>query len=934
MRFLERVVDSCMGHFGDLSDVIFILPGRRTGTFLKKIIVEKNRITQWAPKVISFNELASEHTGIDIADGITLRFELYKAYTEIKKDVEDFASFDAWSSIILSDYNAIDNYLLDPKKIYEDLRNIKDIDEWSFNLDPLSDDQKKFLDFWNILGKLHDQFVKNISTQNLAYSGMLMRALAEDVNNCLPQNDKKKFCFAGFNAISDAEAKVILHCQEAHDTLIFWDVDKFYMDDKQHPAGQFVRKLIPQLGNDDPIKFPDKIAGKEKTIHLTATPNPLAQCRMIGNILSEQDEHTNTAIVLADESLLIPTLASLPLGFSKVNITMGMSFIHSPLFKVFDQLIGLHRYASKRQESHGDYSFYHKDFTQCLQDLQSISQSIFNAQGSDLIIKRIQKENKIHITSAFLSKDEIAPRMALVKQLFAPIGSDIKNLIKVFINLAKTLAYQEDVDAINKVIAVQFEKALIHLQEANNKYVYLTNISGFQSIFRQISSAEKLSFLGEPLSGIQIMGMLETRALDFDKVILLGANEGVLPGARRPNSFFPYELKKYYGIPSHKDHEAVFSYYFYRLIQHPKEVHLIFGSQRDDFGGGGEKSRFVSQLEYEHTRKRLNGKLIKNNYKTKVSGDILKNITIQNTKKTSSHILDVWQKSGLSPSAITRYINCPLDFYNRYVLGLKEENELEDEVNNAVMGTCIHNTLELLYKDQIEKKLTLEAIDEMKKLVKSTLTEQFRIADLNELIRSGQNHLIYLISEQMVNRMLATDKQRINSGDSIIIKGLEKKYTAKLSITLAGKNEDILLRGTVDRIEEVNGEIIIMDYKSGRVEQVDVSVANDKDFIKKPKSLQLTQYMWLFIKNQHNQSSTHANNIRASILSLPKTSNIAVPLKYSDKEYASNKEFLDGFENTMASLLEEILDPNIKFEHNDKANYCEHCLVVQESIFN
>ncbi|MFT4660128.1 MAG: ATP-dependent helicase/nuclease subunit B [Patiriisocius sp.] len=929
MRFLERVVDGCLSHFGDLSEVTFVLPGRRTATFLKKYILEKSPQTQWAPKIISFNEMAEEYTDLEVADSITLRFELFKAYLEVVNDTEEFALFDSWANIILSDYNAIDNYLVDSKAAYDDLRNIKDIEAWSFNLDPLSKDQLDFLEFWSDLGKLHHMFKQNVLAKKIAYPGLIMRQFSDQLETLFTSEKKMNLCFAGFNALSKAEEKIISYFQNKHNTQIYWDVDPFYGQMPDHPAGHFTRKMIAKLGNSETTELESKINNESKNIKLISVPNPLSQSRVIGNLLKERIYNDHTAIVLADESLLLPTLESLPSYIDKVNITMGMSANLSPLFKIYDSLISLHVYASKRKDRQGDHGYYHKDFLVFLQQVRSHNDALISSDDLFKIKKIISDQNQIHVDSSFIQDPSLINAFKGVMFLLEPLSNGVNQLVEILLKLTTSIFNSKNLNVINREMALQFEHMLTKFKEVNLAYGFLTNLSNFHAVFRQISSSEKLSFLGEPLGGIQIMGMLETRAIDFDRVIILGANEGILPSGRKPNSFFPHELKKFYGLPNHNDHESVYAYYFYRLIQHPKEVSIVHGLERDDFGGGGEKSRFISQLQYEKTRGRLKCSLNTENYSANISKSQENHLGIKKTEEIVSHLLNLMSKSGLSPSALEKYLSCPLDYYYRYVLDLREENEMEDEINNAVMGTCIHDALEDLYKPLIGQWLDEEKIKNLKTQSSSILNAQFAKANLTDAIKSGPNHLIYLISEKMIKRVLDFDLKRLQDGHKIKILSLEQEYKAPFTIERNEEKTTIILRGKADRVEVLDDNIHIIDYKSGNVKSGDVQITNEDSLISKTKTLQLAQYMWLFKKCNPEIDK----NIISSIISLPKNAEMLLSLNYKSAGNDEEQAIMDLFEMQVKKVVSEILDISVDFEHHEKAIYCGFCEVTAENYF-
>lgn len=907
MRFLEKVVHHAIDQFDKIGKVRFVLPGKRAETFLKKHIAKSQSKTMWAPECSGFLELASDHTGIEPADRLTLQFELYKAYTELGVNTE-YHVFDQWSDLIINDFSNIDHYLLNPVEIYGDLKSIRDIEDWSLGEDELSDNQKEFVDFWGLLGKLYQRFTSNLLDQNIGYGGLIMRKWVSDIEKHWPKEQEMDICFAGFNVLTKAEMRVIQYCQKHFNTLVEWDVDQLYLKDKVHPAGHFIRQQLKPL-NGDLANTPNQFANPDDHIQLSSVTNAIMSSRKIKGFVDSISPGEQVAIVLADEKLLLPVLQSLPHDIQHLNVTMGLSLRYTALYKVLVDFIGLHEEAISRKNTMGQYLIGTKKLKRWLESYQQMGLRVPETLNNEVELNMQKQAVTIdhRILTECVEGDDFA-------DLLSESNSVVENMIQSLVALCQTTIKEKENSMLDKEVTVQTENLLSKLSVICSQYPYLTSIRLFQRIFRKNLGAEKLDFIGEPVRGIQIMGMLETRGLDFDRLLILGADENVLPVSRKPNSFFPYELKKRYGLPSDRDREAIYAYYFYRLLHYPKYADIVFGGTLDETGAKVEPSRYVRQLEYEAKSGLINRQLEWVNYTAKSNAQNTDNLTFTMSKSDIQSLIQRYANSGLSVSAINKYNNCPLDYYYRYVLGFNEIKKDEDQMGAALYGNAVHLCLELLYEPYLNKLLTVDSIKTMESKITSTLIGVLEGKEFNVAHQHGPNHVLFLAAIEMVKKVLRLDENRLKQGAEIIVLHNELKVNNTLNVQIGENNIPVLFRGTIDRVEMVNGAMQLIDYKTGSVEISKMRLSL-KNIMNNDKPFQLLLYAWL-ISNQLT------GDWGASIWSLREGKEIVFPLELTQKNL---RLALDSVEDQLKEWVVNVLEVGKVMEHNSRSKFCQYC---------
>ncbi len=946
--FFNKVSDYLYTHYEEsISELCLVLPNRRAGLFLKTALSKRFQKTFWAPEIFATEDFIGKISGLELLDSTSLLFKFYQAYSTIEGDkAQPFEDFMKWAQILLSDFNEIDSYYVNTDQLFSYINENRALEVWNISGEEITDVQKNYLKFWESFGIYYAQFKKDLLAKKQAYQGLAFRLVADDVlgklNHFETKNHPwKKIIFIGFNALNDSEEKIIKTLKNDGRAEILWDADKYYLDNTVQEAGRFLRKHREKTGLYIPGEnegwLENLIATDSKKINIIGVSSNVGQAKIAGEIIQNSDNSKNfqnTALVLADENLLIPTLNSIPPIVNGFNVTMGYPLKNSPLFDLIDAVFRLHENANAIKKTSKNLRYHHKDL------LLLLSNQYFKLIGNtkqaerffNFLSDHVIKRNKIFINPKEIN--ELAIEQDFVdfekyKNIFSPWSNDVKQavltILELIENLAKGIRKNESIQQTYELeFLYNFSKAFKQVDTFIETYQAISDIKTLKIICNQIISTKTIAFYGEPLKGLQIMGMLETRNLDFENIILLSANEGVLPAGKSMNSFIPYEVKQIFHLPTYTEKDAIFAYHFYRLIQRAKNITLIYNTETDEFGSG-EKSRFVTQLMNE---------LPKVNKDVIISEQIyalpsLKNQTVRLSITKNEAIIEkilTIAKRGFSPSALNTYLQCPLDFYYKYIIGLKETEEVEETIEANTLGTFIHEVLQNLYTEFIGKTITASNIKEMKPKVENLTRTAFeKLYDPKDLA-FGKNLLIFSIAIKYINNFL--DKEILlldylkSQGKVLTIVALEQKLSYSKQITINNLPVEVCFSGNADRVDRIGKDYRIIDYKTGNVNNRDVELDDIQEVLSKGKSLQLLAYALLFEKQHKVIENDFILN--SGIISLRKPGAGFIHLSYQKSENISSED-LDDFETILEGIVQEILNTDIPFIHKHEAEYCSFC---------
>lgn len=914
--FLSKVAHQIISNHSNISNITIILPSKRAGLFLKTELKKHLNKTSLLPKILSIEDFIKEISEFGQLDNVTLIFEFYKVYCKItnKENADSFDVFSKWASILLHDFNEIDSNLIDAENILNYITESKRIEHWNLKDQDQTALTKNYLAFFNKIKVYYKNLYWYLSSKKVGYQGLLYRVAFENISQFIKQNLTTKFVFVGFNALNKAEEKIIHELLINKKADIFWDNDRFY-DNTDNQAGAYFKKYNSQWAyyNTHTFRWKENNINTEKNIFIYGVPKNISQIKKVANILSRlntNDSIQNTAVILGNEKLLPALLNSIPKEIDRANITMGYELQNIPLAKCFESIFKLHINKNKLDKKG---AFYYKDFIQVLEDPFLVNywnqNKSFHTKLHALIFinKNIFiSQNDIEIlinNDPFLSE--------LFNVLFSSWKDDTAVILQNFILIIDFFRKNENVNALNKEYLFRFYKVFQQLINLNKEYGFIKDLNTLYQFYKQILKTEKLSFQGEPLQGLQIMGVLESRVLDFENVIITSVNEGFLPSGNTENSFIPFDIKIENGLPTYNEKDAIFAYHFFRLFHRAKNIYVLYNTVTDDYGSG-EQSRFITQLEIENEFDSLkNVHLVKSMVIPKLNS---LPIPLQEIKKTESIIqrLQEIAKEGFSPSSFGLYIRNPIDFYKRKVLRLKEFKEVEETIAASTFGTIIHDTLEKLYIPFIKKYITKKDIFEMKEKLEAEVTNQFKRNYSLNSISSGKNYLAFEIAKQFLINFLNYEIKELAKNDQIKILALETNLS--LNYSFIGLPFPIKLKGKVDRIDEINGTLRIIDYKTGKVGSNDLKI-NNWDFLtvdeKYSKSFQVLLYAYMYVQNHNLDFEKH--NIESGIISFKNLRSGFLKINNSKIDQLTLDEFLVQLNN----LLLEIYDPKIPFTEKE-----------------
>ncbi|MFC1733508.1 PD-(D/E)XK nuclease family protein, partial [candidate division KSB1 bacterium] len=601
------------------------------------------------------------------------------------------------------------------------------------------------------------------------YQGMAYRKVANEIEDI--SFEYKKIIFVGFNALTQAEEKILKYLVNVQKAEILWDADKYYFDNPNQEAGKFIRSNYKTFNTGTFRWKTDHFATENKKIQVTGVSQNIGQVKLTGQILQNlasknQDDH-NTAIVLADENLLLPLLNSLPENIKEYNVTMGLPLKNTPVYGLFEAIILLHENSEKNKGN-----FYFKDLLRVFDSsyisklLQDPAQQVMQVNHINQFIRNSNRVyyNLKNLENSFKNNDF---EIEAIRFLFYPKDYKSNDIITILISLVKALkeTYQgetEEEASKAKLIELEylfhFAKVFNRLQQISTEYEFVNNIRTLRKLFSLITSSITIPFYGEPLKGIQVMGMLETRTLDFKNIIVLSVNEGIIPSGKIQNSFIPFDIKSKFHLPTYREKDAIFAYHFYRLLQCAEEIHLLYNTQSDSIGGG-DKSRFITQILHEIP---VYNKAISIEEKILSVPPIIErshfNIIIEKSKEI---IIKLSEKAeqGFSPSSILRYKNCQLQFYFYDIMGLRETDEVEETVETSTLGSIIHKVLYELFLPYLNISVNIEHYNQMEEKAEETILRVFQQEYKDGDITTGKNFLLITVVNEIVKNFLELEKK-------------------------------------------------------------------------------------------------------------------------------------------------------------------------------
>ncbi|WP_435354883.1 PD-(D/E)XK nuclease family protein [Emticicia sp. SJ17W-69] len=950
-----------------LKNVCVVLPSRRAVFYFKQELAQLSAIPFIAPEVLAIDDFVMRMSGVNQIDAVSLLFELYEIFKKYDPEVK-FDRFISWAPTLLRDFDTIDQYLVEnPKSLFEYMSEAKALARWNLELlgtgkpelEKTQSTDKYFKLFENIYYVYNDLHT-SLKEKGLSYRGMAYRHLAESIKSLLIDSDIntvifEKFYFIGFNALSESEEKIIETLVKTNRAETLWDADSYFMSDKfNHKAGTLLRqyKNSGRFGKWNWLSN-DLLTG-EKNIQIIGVENASLQAKVAGHIYAEAivtNPNVSTAIVLCDENLLQPVMYSLDEQLTDFNITMGLSLRGSMLFTLIDAIFELQQNIAEFKTKDGGKfkmpKFSHRHIFKVLNHpfIRRYEQLKYVGTDDDKNTKTVFRKTLQEILSknaVYLSQDEmllLGENEPIFKILFSRWGDNSEKALQAFYDLIDELRtiYRESSDAIETEYLYLFLTILHRLEKIllQNKEL---NLKSFKHFLYELIKQEKIPFSGEPISKLQIMGMLETRCLDFDRVILLSVNEGILPSGKHVNSLIPFDACIEYQLPVHSDQDAVMSYHFFRLLQRAKEIDILYVIPNGEGvgGGGTEKSRFILQIENELVKENNLLKITypKIEFSNNVDNEVVNKIEIHKTKEILNNISKLISDKGIYPTSLSTYLRCSLQFYFDKIAGISKREEVDENFGADIFGTWIHNTLEKIDKD-FGPKITSENIETIISQIENRLDEAYQEKFGGYVVESGMNYLLKQVAEQLLKDFFKAQNETQKFPMEVL--EVEKQIVVNFEKSILGKVQRIKIAGRIDRIEREDRILKVIDYKTGKVTLKDLQKPKDEALEEalidpdKEKLRQLWLYQYLMLKSMYESKGLYLGGerlenyeVKAKIYSFRNLKeNLEVNLSFENDPTVFG--FIEKSEDILTEIVTEMLNPEIGFLQTDDLQTCERC---------
>jgi hypothetical protein len=943
--FLQEIADLLYksGDY-DITETCILFPNKRARLYLSKYIGEISDKPVLAPRYLTINEMMEKLSGYSFADRWTLVFELYDVYSEVTGSKDSFDTFYPYSEALLADFDEIDKYLVNADDLFQNLSGLKSIDGkfnylsddqiraiqrfWgTFDPDHMSQGQNTFISLWDAVPDVYRKLKEHLREANLGYEGMVYRSAAENLENDAvhPGLEYQKYIIVGFNALNACEERLFRYLKSTGKAEFFWDYDSWYINNGIHEAGFFLRENLKNFPQLKPINHDNLIIKKKQVLCMPVSSNS-GQALVLPFALNHtgvtgEGHSESTAVVLADESLLIPVLYSIPGHINDVNVTMGYPLWGSAIFHLFNSLYELVRNA-KRGPEFGT-SWYYKDV------LAIINNPLLEYVYGDLhvkIRKKVIEHNLIYLGQEdiiqYLPDDMIFSNRLTALNLVEFLLEMTGNLIRRLPGTEEKSAF---INSVNFEVLYRVYTFLTRLHDILAERSYTPEVATLFSLIRKMMRTMHIPFSGEPLAGLQVLGLLETRTLDFDHVIILSANEGVLPKASELPSFIPRNLRVGFGLPTMEHYDAIYSYYFYRLIQRAEYVTLVY----DNSTGGlrtGEPSRFIHQLRYE-----MNLPVEEITPVASVIHIPVKPVIVEKTDEIADSILKYAGNNDkvLSPSAMNEFLDCSLRYYFHHIAGLPEPEEVSEEIDTRMFGNILHKAMKLIYDGFGTSLVTADrmaALIKDEKTIDTALDEAFNIELYHDKSGKGNRRAegYNLIIRQILRKYVHQNISAESKTGSFSIISLENRYSTLFSVPVNGKSYQLRIGGIIDRIDNCGSRTRIIDYKTGQAKHgfsTIESLFDNGENLRNDAAFQVLLYACIYNKLYPGSRIMPA-------LAFVRDSHLD---SYSFN-ILSGKEVLDNY-NSVSMEFEELLQVHLErlfnmqepFKQTEKLKVCRYC---------
>lgn len=961
--FLQLVAHDLHSKIGDdLSRTAIVFPNKRAGLFFNEYLAAESDKPIWSPAYVNISELFRQLSTLKPGDPIRMVCELYKVFCEETHSEEPLDDFYFWGELLISDFDDVDKNLVDADRLFtnlQDLKNIMDNYDFldkeqeeaiqqffqNFSIEKRTQLKEKFISLWNKLGDIYRHYRTNLTHLGIAYEGMMYRNVIEQLDADRLHYDR--YVFVGFNVLNKVETEFFLRLQNAGKAMFYWDYDIFYtrLPHEQkppyvHEAGEFILRNLKVFPNELPESAFDTLR-KPKQIHFISAPTENAQARYIPEWIRgiknyklqttnhkeegwETSEKEN-AVVLCNEALLLPVLHSIPSEVKNVNITMGFPLAQTPVYSYINALLEMQTTGYRTDT--GRYTY---------ESVLSVLKHSYTRQLSPFaedLEEQLTRDNRFYPLPSELKKDDF------LEQVFTP-QNGIASLCRYITDLLREVAviYRQEKDA-EDIFNQLYRESLFKSYTLVNRLLNLIETDGlslqmdtFKRLLNRLLTSTNIPFHGEPAIGMQVMGVLETRNLDFRNLIMLSLNEGQLPKANGDSSFIPYNLRKAFGMTTIEHKNSVYAYYFYRLIQRAENITLLYNTASDGLNRG-EMSRFMLQFLIESPHD-ISRKYLEAGQSPQHSRDI----QIKKTSEVLKRMYDSYDvrrhpKAFFSPSALNEYLDCRLKFYYHRVAGLKTPDEVSAEIDSALFGTIFHRSSELVYNDLITngKEIRKEDLEQLlrndvklQSYVDCAFKEKFFHVSEEEQPEYNGTQLIHSkVITSYLRQLLRNDLQYA----PFCMEGMEQEIRETMEVDTPLGKLPLQIGGTIDRLDSKNDTLRIVDYKTGgtpktpeSIEQLFIPAEGRPNYI-----FQTFLYACIMCRKQPLKVAPSLLYIhRAASESYSPVIEMGAPRQ--PKIPVNNFAFFeDDFRDRLKALLQEIYNPDEPFTQTKDSKKCEYC---------
>lgn len=932
---------------GNFTKVAIVFPNKRASLFFNEYLAQESDRPIWSPTYVSISELFRQSSDLSIADPIKLVCDLYKVFQKATGSKETLDDFYFWGEMLIADFDDADKNMADTHALFS---NLKDLNELMDNYDFLEEGQKealsqffhnfsinqvtelkqRFISMWNVLGDIYAEYKALLESQSIAYEGMLYRQVIEQLDvEALPYN---KYIFVGFNVLNKVEHTLFKKLNEAGKAMFYWDYDTFYLNKTPHEAGEFIRRNLRDFPSELPASFFDNL-NQPKEVTFIESPTENGQVRYLPQWIRENltSQEKETAVVLCNEALLQPVLHALPDNVKHINITMGFPLSQTPAYSFVNALMELH--TSGYNPNNGRYLFA---------EVISVLKHPYTRQLSpeaEKLEQTLTRDNRFYPLPSELKQDNV------LELLFTPRRNNL-DLCSMLSEALKEVAviYQQQAASHSDAFDQLYRESLFKTYTLVNRFHTLIeskelNVQAgtFQRLLTRVMSSSSIPFHGEPAIGMQVMGVLETRNLDFRHLIMLSVNEGQLPKAGGDSSFIPYNLRKAFGMTTIDHKIAVYAYYFYRLMQRAEKVTLVYNTATDGINRG-ELSRFMLQFLIEWGYPVLRKQL-----EAAQSPQDSTPIIIEKTPDVIERMKSVFDirnnpKALISPSALNCYLDCPLKFYYKYVALLSAPDEVTADIDSAKFGSIFHYAAEHIYKD-----LTAHGKLISKENLETLLKDEVR---LQTYVDNGFKELFFNLPQneqpeyngiQLINSAVIVKYiQQLLRNDlryaPFTFVGSEQRIFENIEICTSTGDIQSRIGGIIDRIDSKGESLRIVDYKTGGDADTPANVQSLFIPDKKRSNYVFQTFLYASIVCKKLREKNDSRLVAPALLYIHRAASenyspvIQMGEPRKPKEPVDNFAQYEGdFRENLKTLLEDIFNPDISFTQTEIEDKCAYC---------